>query len=93
MNKEEMLKQRIQEADQKCQAERAKIAEEVERQWQNYFQELEVINESEQIALASLKEGFANQRTRLDAKYAPPQPVPVAEKSMLDKAVEAISQF
>lgn len=93
MNKQEMLNRRLQEAEQKCQAERKQIEEETERQWQSYYQELEVINESEQIALASLKEGFANQRTRLDAKYTPPQPVPVAEKSMLDKAVEAISQF
>lgn len=93
MNKQEMLTRRIQEAEQKCAAERQQIAEEVERQWQSYYQELEVINESEQIALTSLKEGFANQRTRLDAKYASPQAAPVAEKGFLDKAVEAISQL
>lgn len=93
MNKQDMLNRRIQEADQKCQAERKQIAEEVDRQWQSYYQELEIINESEQIALASLKEGFANQRTRLDAKYGAAQATVEPEKSMLDKAVDAISQF
>lgn len=93
MNKQEMLERRYQEAEQKCQAERTRIAEEVERQWQSYYQELEVINESEQIALTSLKEGFANQRQRLDVKYGISPVAPVVEKGLLDQAVEALSQL
>ena len=93
MNKQDMLNRRIQEAEQKCAAERQQIAEEVERQWQSYYQELEVINESEQIALTSLKEGFANQRSRLDVKYGISSVPPAPEKGLLDKAVEALSQL
>jgi hypothetical protein len=89
-----MLNRRIQEAEQKCQAERKQIEAEVDRQWQSYYQELELVNESEQIALASLKEGFQNQRQRLDAKYGvTPVTTVLAEKSLLDKAVDAITQL